>query len=120
MEKILLKAILFAALFVFPFQKTEALDPVTMGILMPVAVKAANKAAPYITRGFSNAGSGCMECAGDMLDIFRLPLGMGQVLLLGPFGYMNSGLKNIRRGALAPFKLSYHIVTFPITLIKGT
>ena len=35
----------------FPMPEAKAIDPVTLAILAPIAIKAAEKTAPYISRG---------------------------------------------------------------------
>lgn len=117
MKKIIISAtVIFLAFFVFPPQEAQAFEPVTMALLAPVAMDMAGKAAPIVMKGLKNAGKGCVMCGKDMIDIFRLPLGIGQTLFLWPFGYLSSGLKNIVVGAIAPFKLTVHILLLPVML----
>ena len=120
MRKIIISVVVvFLAFFVFPHEEAKAFEPVTMALLAPIALDMANKATPVILKGLKNAGKGCVMCGKDMIDIFRLPLGIGQTLFLWPFGYLSSGLKNIMVGAVAPFKLTVHILLFPLIVAGG-
>lgn len=120
MKKIIISAaVIFLAFFVFPHEEAKAFEPVTMGLLAPVAMDMASKATPVILKGLKNLGKGFMLCGKDIIDIFRLPLGIGQTLFLWPFGYMSTGLKNIIVGAIAPFKLTLHILLLPVMAAGG-
>ena len=79
-------------------------------------MKAVQVASPYIIRGLVNFGKGCVKIGKDMVDFFRLPLGMGQVLFMWPFGYFKSGVRNLVLGGIAPFKLCIHTVILPVLL----
>ncbi|OGV38644.1 MAG: hypothetical protein A2020_03730 [Lentisphaerae bacterium GWF2_45_14] len=102
--------------FAFPAPEAKAFDPVTISLLAPIAIKAAQIAAPYIIRGLKNFGKGCIKVGKDMIDFFRLPLGLGQVLFLAPFGYFNSGVRNLVLGGVAPLKLCIHTLILPLLL----
>ena len=102
--------------FAFPAPEAKAFDPVTISLLAPIAMKAVQVASPYIIRGLVNFGKGCVKIGKDMVDFFRLPLGMGQVLFMWPFGYFKSGVRNLVLGGIAPFKLCIHAVILPVLL----
>ena len=102
--------------FAFPAPEAKAFDPVTISLLAPIAMKAVQVASPYIIRGLVNFGKGCVKIGKDMVDFFRLPLGMGQVLFMWPFGYFKSGVRNLVLGGIAPFKLCIHTVILPVLL----
>jgi len=51
--------VIFLTLLLFlplPVQKAEAMDPVTIAILAPIALKGARAASPYVIRGMQNTG----------------------------------------------------------------
>ena len=102
--------------FAFPAPEAKAFDPVTISLLAPIAMKAVQVASPYIIRGLVNLGKGCVKVGKDMVDFFRLPLGMGQVMFMWPFGYFKSGVRNIVLGGIAPAKLCLHTVLLPVLL----
>ena len=55
----MLLVILFTATLVFaPAPRAEAIDPVTIAILAPVALKVAQRASPYIIRSLQAGGMG--------------------------------------------------------------
>lgn len=94
--------------------KAEAMDPVTIAILAPIALKAAKIAAPYVLRGLACGGKGLLEMGGDVIDILRLPLGVVQSTLLWPFGLFGTGIDNMIHGGIAPFSLVWDTLVLPI------
>ena len=79
-------------------QRAEAfVDPVTIAILAPLALKAAKVAAPYVLRGLVSGGKGLLEMGIDVLNIMRLPLGVIQSTVLAPFCF-SDGIYNIGKG----------------------
>lgn len=90
------------------------MEPVTIALLAPIAMKAAEKAQPYVLRGLKNGGSGMLTVGKDIIDIFRLPLGFLQGTLGMPFGYFKDGVKNVVLGSVAPFKMAFHTLLLPV------
>ncbi len=117
-SKLLFLAITLATLFVWIYPQPEAqafVDPVTIAILTPIAIQAAKTMAPYVIKGLSNMGKMSIKAGIEMLNIFRLPLGFFQCTLLAPFGRnFSSGLGNIGKGAIAPFKMAFYTVMIPV------
>ncbi len=111
--------VLFAGLvsgwFLSSAPEARAIDPVTIAILTPIAIKAAQIAAPYVLKGLSNMGKASLKIFPDMLNIFKLPLGIGMTLLAWPFpGYFVKGISYTVQGFLAPFKLVFHTIMIPV------
>lgn len=102
--------------FAFPAPEAKAFEPVSMSLLAPLAIKAAQVAAPYVIRGLKNFAKGCVKVGKDMIDFFRLPIGLGEVMFMAPFGFFKSGVRNIVLGAVAPFKLCVHTLLLPVVL----
>ena len=100
--------------FFFPAPQAKAMDPVTIALLAPVAIKAAQVAKPYLIKGLQNGAQGMMLVGKDFLEFFRLPLGIGQVTMGWPFGFLKAGAKNCVLGGMAPFKMTFHLVMLPI------
>ncbi|MEA4863124.1 MAG: hypothetical protein AB7F40_05745 [Victivallaceae bacterium] len=99
---------------IFCKQKAEAfVDPVTIAILAPIAIKGAQIAAPYVMRGLVSGGKGLLTMGEDVLNIMRLPLGVVQSTVLAPFCF-SDGLSNIVKGGVAPFKLGLDAVLLPV------
>jgi hypothetical protein len=113
---LLLTIILSMAFMLIPVQKTKAMDPVTIAILAPVAIKAAQVASPYVIKGLKNLGKGLLLCGKDMIELFKLPIGFIQVTLGIPFGGLSSGIRNIVYGFFAPFKLGFHVMLLPVNI----
>ncbi|QSH42088.1 hypothetical protein P0136_04645 [Lentisphaerota bacterium ZTH] len=114
-KKLLLLTILITlAFWLFPAPKAQAIDPVTIALLTPVALKVAEAARPYIMKGLAGGIKGLIDCGKDVIDIFRLPLGVLQSTVGMPFGYFGSGVRNVVLGGIAPFKLVCHTLILPI------
>lgn len=92
------------------------MEPVTIALLAPVALKAAEKAQPYVLRGLKNGGRAAVTIGKDILDIFRLPLGALQTTVGAPFGFFKDGVRNVVLGGIAPFKMAFHTALFPVML----
>lgn len=91
-------------------------DPVTIAILAPIALKVAEKAQPYIIRGLSGGGKMLLKMGAATLKIFYLPLGILETTLGAPFGFFSSGLKHLVKGVIAPGELVVYTVLFPVAL----
>ena len=85
-------------------QKAGAMDPVTIAILTPIAIKGAQIAAPYVMRGLMSGARHMVSMGYDLINFFRLPLGVLQSTLGIPFGQLQNGLRNMVAGGIAPFK----------------
>ena len=70
--------------------------------------------APYVMRGLSCGAKGLVACGKDTLEILYLPLGLIQSTLFAPFGGLGSGMNNIVKGCIAPFKLVVDVLVLPI------
>lgn len=107
MKKIFLLIIILSAFFI-P-QKSNAMDPVTIAVLAPVAIEGAKVASPYIIRGLASGGRHMLTMAGHTAEIFLIPWGIGQILAMD----YASGFGNIFQGLCAPFKLVGDAVLLP-------
>ena len=96
--------------------RLRAMDPVTIAILAPVAVKAAQVALPYVIRGMQCGGAQLIKMGLDVANILRLPVGVLQSTLGAPVGFFDLGVSNMCQGGLAPFKLAWDEVMFPISI----
>ena len=110
--------ILLAAVLVAPWTsfKVEAMDPVTIAILAPVAIKAAQVMMPYVVQGLKNAGVQLMKMGLDLAGILKLPLGIVQSTLGAPVGMFGDGVKNMMDGVIAPLQFVWHTVTLPLAI----
>ena len=103
-----------ALLFVIPPQRACAIDPVTIAILAPIAIQAANAARPYVVRGMLNMGKGLLNAGKCMLQVFYLPYGLFCMIFLSPWGEFKSGLVYSIRGCIAVGKVVFHILLLPV------
>ena len=100
--------------------RAKAMDPVTIAILAPLAIKGAKIAAPYVARGFV---SGCVQMKKmtfDFAKIMALPLGLCQMTVGAPFGYFKRGANNCWTGIQSPFKLLWDVIMLPIAFTGVT
>ncbi len=95
--------------------KAEAIDPVTIAILTPIALKAAQVASPYILKGLQNMGVTGLKALKDIVELFKLPIGLGLMLFGWPFGAFKTGFQYTIQGGIAPFKLVFHVIMMPIS-----
>lgn len=118
LRRIVLVILISIGLFAAPFGsgKLLAMDPVTIAILAPVAIKAAKVMMPYVIQGLKNGGVHLMKMGLDLAGILKLPLGVFQSTLGAPIGMFDSGLKNIFDGLMAPLQLVWHTVTLPLAI----
>ena len=91
-------------------------EPVTMVILAPLALKAANMASPYVIKWMQNSGSQLLNIGKDVVEILYLPLGVVQCTAGAPFGFFSNGLGNIGTGCAAPFKLIWDTLLLPLAI----
>ena len=98
-------------------QKAKAIDPVTMVVLAPAALKVANSATPYLVRVAKNTTKGLIKIGKDVFEIFYLPYGLGKMTIGYPFGGFRSGVVYTIKGAIAPGKLVVHTVLLPAYMV---
>ena len=91
-------------------------EPVSMIILAPLALQAANTASPYVIQWMQNSGSQLLNIGKDIVEILYLPFGLVQCTAGAPFGFFNNGLDNIGTGCIAPFKLVWDVFLLPLTI----
>ena len=101
----------------FAAPRAEAMDPVTIAILAPLAVKAAQVAAPYVVRGIKCGALQMKKMGIDLAKILALPLGIGQMTIGAPFGYFKRGADNCWVGIQSPFKFVWDTLMLPLAFI---
>ena len=114
--------ILLLLLFCFAappaMQRAEAMDPVTIAILTPIAIKGAQVAAPYVMRGLMSGAQHMVSMGYDLINFFRLPLGVLQVTVGISFGQLGNGARNIIAGGIAPFKFVIKTLLLPVAFCR--
>ncbi len=117
MKKTFILLILICLAFtLFPAPEAQAMDPVLISMLAPVAMKAAEVASPYVLKGLAGGAKQMLVIGKDLLGVMWLPLGFFQVTFLAPFGQLGNGIKNLIKGTIAPFKLAFHAALLPVAL----
>ena len=110
-------AVTLIAVLVLPFSafKVQAIDPVTMMILAPVAVKAAEVARPYVVKSVIGTGRGLIKVGRDAFHLLYLPLGILEMTIGAPFKKFRSGMVHVvRGGVIAPVRLILHTLLLPV------
>ena len=115
MRKFIATLLVIAILCPFWAPKAKAIDPVTMMVLAPVAIKVAEAARPYIERSLVGTGTGLLKIGKDVLHMLYLPYGLLEVTIGAPFNKIRSGLVHmLRGGVIAPIRLILHILILPV------
>ena len=96
--------------------RAAAFEPITVALLAPVALKIYEAAEPRLVRGAAAGGRKMLQIGGNLLELFRLPLGAIQLTLGAPFGFFGDGISNIAKGCMAPVKMVGNILVLPFTL----
>lgn len=111
----------FAGIIFFSFSvsKVQAMEPVTMAVLAPILAPYAMKAASCMFQGCVKTVPGWTNAGAQLLNIFRLPLGVIQSTLGAPFGFLGDGIGNTWQGAKAPFIMVKEILYMPVYFFGG-
>ena len=105
---------LVAALLLVMPERVQAIDPVTIAILAPIALQAASAARPYVVRGMINFGKGLLKVGKAALDIFFIPYGLFKIIFLSPWGEFRSGMVYTIRGGIGIGKVVMHTLLLPV------
>ena len=115
MKQIRILFLILSLTFVMTPQ-ARAIDPITLGILAPIALRAAQAASPYVVRGLANLARSSGWIFKDTFRTLYLPVGILQMLFMWPWGYFRRGLINFFRGLISPFKMVLHSLLLPLYL----
>lgn len=95
-------------------ERAQAIDPVTIAILAPIALKAAEAARPYVIRGMINFGKGLLKVGKASLEVFFIPYGLFKIIFLSPWGEFRSGVVYTMRGGIGIGKIVVHTLLLPV------
>ena len=112
-----LKILLLTLCLAFSAVPAKAADPISMAVLAPAALQAAQAATPLVVRVVKNTATGLFQIGKDVLQIFYLPYGLGKMTFGFPFGGFRSGVVYTFKGCIAPCKLVVHTILLPIRMI---
>ncbi|MBR2365181.1 MAG: hypothetical protein IKA79_08255 [Lentisphaeria bacterium] len=112
---LILTIVLTVFAVVTPVQKAEAIDPVSVAILAPIAIQTARAVLPYILRGVAAMGRTALKAGVEVINILRLPIGLGLVCCMR----FKAGGKQMLRGLIAPFKMTYYVIMIPVSCVTG-
>ena len=110
----------FAA-WMYPQPEAHA-DPVTLALLAPMAIEAANTASPYVVKWLVGIGGVMLKMGKDTFEIFLLPLGLMEIIFVAPFytSCFKQGAHFMLKGAIAPFRLCFHTLLLPLAFFGMT
>ena len=95
--------------------RARAIDPITMAILAPIALKVAEAAKPYVIRSMVGTGKGVLKIGKDAFEILYLPYGLGEITFGLPFGKGRRGMVHLMRGGvIAPGKMLVQTLILPV------
>ena len=114
--KIFSLILLLAAGAFFAAPRARAMDPVTLALLAPAAMRMAEATHPYLMNGLACGARGLAKTGISAFKILYLPLGAVQCTLGLPFGFFGSGLGNLVEGGTAPFEMAFHACMLPVNL----
>lgn len=118
MKKFLAVLLVVGILCPFFAPKANAIDPVTMMVLAPVAIKVAEAARPYLERSLIGTGQGLLKIGKDAIHILYLPWGLLEMTIGAPFKKFHAGMVHvIRGGVLAPVRLILHTLLLPVYML---
>lgn len=103
-------------LVTLPAPRARAIDPVTLAVLAPIALRMAESAKPYLVRGGINMLQGVYKIGKDVCHmVFYLPLGLGEMTIGAPFGGFRHGMvHSLKGGVIAPTRLLVHTLCLPL------
>ncbi len=108
--------LLFLALIIavaLPAPQAKAIDPVTIAILGPIAMKAAAAAKPYLVRAGINSAKCMWKMFKAIFEMGYFPYGLGKMAC----GNLHNGLIYTFRGCIAPCKLILQTLLLPVYMI---
>lgn len=106
--------------FLTPAPEAKAVDPVTIAILTPIVIKAAQIMAPYVLRGLRNMAIAGSKTLPDFVNLLKLPVGFLLMTIGAPFGTFKRGCVYTFHGLCAPFTLAWHVLCIPVSAFKIT
>jgi hypothetical protein len=106
-----------ALTFILPVQRVQAMDPVTLAILAPVALQTASAARPLVVRSIVNTTKGIFKVCQAAFRILYLPYGLLKMMFGFPFGGFHSGLVYFLKGCIAPFLIIFRILLLPLYML---
>lgn len=112
-----LKILLLTLCLMFSAVPAKAADPVSVAVLAPAALRAAQAATPLVARIIRNTATGVFQISKDAVQILYLPYGLGKMSIGYPFGGFRSGVVYTFKGCIAPCKLVVHTVLLPLKII---
>ncbi len=101
---------------VFSAPEAKALDPVTIALLAPAAIRLAEATHPYLMHGLGCAARGMAKAGFAGFKMLYLPWGIIQSTLGAPIGGLGPGISNIMEGGVAPFEFVFRVVMLPVNL----
>ncbi len=106
--------LLSVVFYMVPRYEAEAVDPVTLAIVAPIALQTAKIIAPYIFQAVGNMGTHLLKSCKPLLETLLLPCGLVEATLLAPWRW-RAGFKHMWQGLLGPVKFCGYMLLFPLS-----
>ncbi len=97
--------------------KARAMDPVTIALVAPAAIRLAEATHPYVMTGIAGGAQGLAKIGISAFKILYLPWGIGECTVGLPLGGLSPGIGHIAEGAAAPFELLFHCLLLPVRFL---
>lgn len=107
---------LCVSFYIMPQQKARAIDPVTLAILTPVAIKGAQILAPYVVRGLRNMAVVGLRAVKYLLNVFLIPVGLVECTILGLWMF-RPGVGHLLKGFWGICCFVGNVLILPISFI---
>ena len=117
-SKIMVIVLLGFLVFSMPAPETEAMEPISLALMLaPIVIPIVKAALPYIIRGAVNMGGAMFEVGVEMCRFFYFPLGLFEMTLGAPFGLFPAGVQNLVDGSLAFPKSFFLMCCVPLKTV---
>ena len=105
-------------LFSVPAPKAEAMEPISIAMMLaPIVIPLVKAALPYIIKGAINMGGAMFEAGVELFRFFYFPLGLMEMTLGAPFGLFSAGVRNIADGCMALPKSFFLMCCVPLKTV---
>jgi len=98
-----LTILLTVMFYMMPRYEAEAMDPISMAVIAPIAIQGAKMMMPHVIRSFGNMSRVFIRASAHLVEFFLLPVGLFETTFLAYWRW-RYGLRHMLTGAIAPFK----------------
>ena len=111
---LILCIVLIGTFYFAPQPKAEAVDPVTLANLTPLAIQGAKILAPYVIRGLKNVAIVGLRSGKYLVKFFLVPVGLVECIIM-PWR-ISSGLSHMGQGFIGLFCFVGNLCLIPLAI----